>query len=121
MTFPTTWPQGCPPDDASNEPIHAYRISKSNPPELSDFETFWESGRAKSCRACGLSLLQSREAAKHHINLFPKAGHWIADVLVGGGFGRWANTPSKTQPLHLTWWVPESINRMDAIQETFSA
>lgn len=82
MRFPTNWPQGCPPQDASDAEGCFYRCVESSPPTEVDFKSAAELGRcptAPACQRVGLSLLPTVEDAKHQMQLFPAKNKYIAE------------------------------------------
>lgn len=109
MTYRETLPEDCPPDDAEeiNAPRVVYRLVRNNPPTDGDFQ----SQRAErpdrvfrdvtECRARGVSVFASLEAAEGRSTRGSLKGRAICRVVLGPGAGRIQPTGRRS---HHTWW-----------------
>jgi len=80
VNFPSSWPQGCPPEDAEAASGELFRVAKTNPPSTEDFKSHEELGKKSTgpqCQRVGLSLFQTLDDAEHLIQLFPKLGCYV--------------------------------------------
>ena len=104
-------PVGCPP--ATAEEITAtrqvYRLVRTNPPTGADFDSLRARNPSKrpfpepelECRACGVSVHGSREAADKTRKLSGLGDRLICRVQLGPCAGRIERNGS---PGHYTWW-----------------
>ena len=109
MTYREPLPEGCPPDDAQEitEPRVVYRLVRSDPPTDDDFR----SQRAErpdqvfhdvtECRARGVSVFASLEAAEGRSTRGNLRGRAVCRVALGPGAGRIQPTGRSS---HHTWW-----------------
>lgn len=125
MTFPDTWPEGCPPADADNPDGVLFRIVASNPPTREDFLSFAEEGRFLRsppkcpCMPYGLSVFPDRADAEWMAHAFPKLGGFLASGYLDKDSGMSKLTPG-TRPSHTTWWPEIACDRQglfDAVEE----
>lgn len=104
-------PDGCPPPDS--EPIvevrRLYRLVAQFPPKGDDFRANWELYsrhhdtwrlNGEECKAKGLTLFTTPEAAKSRTTLENQKGKRVCEVLLLPGSG----TLSKEKTRHVTWW-----------------
>ena len=113
MKFPTDWPPGCPPQDATDADGEVFRIVKHEPPNDEDLASHLETGRlqkAPACLRCGLSVFREIRDAVHQRHLIPKLGTLIAQATLRAEHGKTKLT-SGMQPTHTTWWAYEGVNR----------
>jgi hypothetical protein len=113
-TFPTDWPEECPPEDIPAAAAVYYRIVRNNPPSLDDFRSYKELGLARRhadpCRRCGLSIFRTFDAAAVARSNFPTLGEFIASGALDLSHGKVAQTGSNRY--HCTWWPYESVDRV---------
>jgi hypothetical protein len=111
--FPSSWPKGCPPEDAIAAQGVVYRIVRSNPPTPSDFASLHEQGRPvtnKPCESAGLSVFWALSDALHCAEKFPYLGELIALGRLEPLHGMLKPTPRRDNS-HTTWWPAEGIAR----------
>jgi hypothetical protein len=110
-SFPTGWPQNCPPPDAGSVESTYYRIVKSNPPTDDDFRSYAELGLVRKgtdpCVLCGLSVYDTLEAAINARSNFPILGDQIARGSLTDDHGKM----KKGRAHHWTWWPFENVAR----------
>jgi hypothetical protein len=110
--FPSDFPAGCPPTDASDAEGPAFRVVTR--PELhpDDFRTYAELGLAPGgdpCRRHGLSVFRSLDEARHQLNLRPYLGSHIAPGELTPAAGKSKLTNPRTG--HITWWSCAGVDR----------
>jgi hypothetical protein len=111
-TFPSQWPDGCPPGDAFAPDAEYFRIVRLDPPGPEDFLSYAELGKrpkgSDPCRLRGLSVFDSWEAANVARLNFPSLGHLIARGTLTSTHGQIKQTGRHH---HFTWWPYEGIDR----------
>lgn len=113
-TFPSDWPEDCPPANAPDADGDIYRLVRRNPPSDTDFLTFHELGKAPKappCLRCGLSVLPTLRDAQHQRALFPRLGAHIAAARLTHSHGKLLHTPSQNNEAHTTWWPYMGLQR----------
>ena len=118
MTFPTEWPDGCPPDAAGSAGGTVFRLVKANPCCDSDFLSHLEVGKmpdAPACLRCGLSVFGDDSDAAHMARKYPKIGHLIARGELSEAHGR-AMLTTGQRPTHTTWWPYAEVIRKDLFE-----
>ncbi|WP_022652459.1 hypothetical protein [Aquaspirillum serpens] len=116
MNFPSSWPQGCPPDDAEAADGQLFRVAKSYPPTAEDFMSHEELGKKSTgpqCLRVGLSLFRTLDDAEHLTQLFPKLGQYVMRGQLQPCHGVLKLTPSNRHPTHTTWWPYEGVDRAE--------
>lgn len=114
-SFPSYFPKGCPPDEASGEERMLYRLCKGATPQESDFVPFYliNPTRFKNqFNAYGLSVFFTVEDCNSALSKSPRLREkckYIACGLNNYERGKFLQTPSKENPNHVTWWVYEGI------------
>ena len=119
--FPSSWPKGCPPRNASPADNEVFRVTKTRPPTEHDFKSHDELGKAPSgprCLRLGLSLFERHHDAEHLLQLFPKLGNYILRAKLEPKHGVIEATPSNRFPTHITWWPYEGVNRIEPFHST---
>lgn len=117
MTFPDALPVGCPLPSAQDCSCTVYMISPENPVREQDCLSQAERGRAKNatgdlaCTRHGLSVFPTYESCEHQRSLFPRLGGYIASATLDNSHGKILETPSGSNPSHMTWWPYKSTNR----------
>lgn len=82
-----------------------YRIVKTNPPTVDDFQTHAQLGIAPNvdyCRRCALSLYDSYSKAMHRLNLAPRLGRHIAQAKLTPDHGLISPV---NKAGHMDWWA----------------
>lgn len=111
-SFPADFPADCPPADAEDAIGQVHRIVTSHELRAEDYLTYAESGRlpkADPCRRHGLSVYRSFEEARHHQELRPYLGGFIASGELTPDAGKTKLTNRRTG--HTTWWPYPGIDR----------
>ena len=109
MSYPDYFPKGCPPRDAKNIEITAYRICKNNVVTHDDFLSHYQLGLAPNFKdniKYGVSLLSDKEKALNMLRLPRFNNKYIAEGITKKGLGVIKNTPTKQiGNVHYTWWL----------------
>jgi hypothetical protein len=117
-SFPSAWPDGCPPAEAAAPKSTYYRIVKSDPLDQEDFLSYVELGKslkgADRCRLCGISLYDTWEAADIARANFPAIGDLIARGKLTEANGLFKQTGTNLH--HYTWWPFEGVDRVSPFQ-----
>ena len=94
--FPDYFPKNCPPTDAVENEIQAYRICKSNPVAHSD-------------KFYGVSLFTDANEAKAIAKMPNHKNEFIAVGITKAECGVVKHTPPYSNPAssHITWWLYE--------------
>jgi hypothetical protein len=114
------WPDNCPPPDANDLPILAYRLLGGPEPQEGDFRSWFEEGRSikgRECEGRGLSVFTAIEDARHHIELFGDKSY-IGVARLMTNHGQLKRTPTGKFPQHATWW-PDPGLEISAIVKLF--
>ena len=115
--FPDYFPEGCPPEEATEKEMTLFRLCEHNYPCEKDFLPYVilypDNKKYKTnVLAYGLSTLPSVKDCKHLLEISPKrrsCTKCIAFGKVNGDTGKVLNTPNKDNPNHMTWWVYEGV------------
>ena len=115
-SWPSDFPEGCPPWVAQPANGGYYRIVKSNPPRGEDFvppyhenrtlaEKRMAAGTENLCYALGLSVFSELTHAIQTAEVWPQIGTMIALVELTQKSGKIVRSPSAYDSHH-TWWLP---------------
>lgn len=125
MTWPTNYPDDCPPNDAVTPNHTVYRFIKDNPPVKRDFSSHVDKSPTSTftdrCKACGISVFIDLEEAIAAQSLIPGiAKKMIALCAISHDDGRIKHTPKNINPEHYTWWKPVEfdINRFTKVEDS---
>ena len=114
MSYPNFFPKGCPPKDAKNIEIIAYRICQNSVVTHDDFLSHYQLGLAPSFNSdikYGVSILSDKEKAFNMLRLPRFSNKNIAEGVTKKGLGVVKNTPTKQLGnVHYTWWLKEGAN-----------
>lgn len=109
VSYPNYFPKGCPPKDAKNIEMLAYRICKNNVISHDDFLSHYELGLFPSFGGdikYGVSLISDKEKAINMLRLPRFSKSYVAEGITKKGLGVVKNTPSKQHGnAHYTWWL----------------
>lgn len=111
VPWPEYYPENCPPAGAEPDQLTVYRLVDNDPPTESDFIPQMVSQPHRTfpdpCQASGLSFYTEYEDAKKLFERYPKGfrDKKIARGLTPADCGVLKNTPSKTAPTHITYWM----------------
>lgn len=109
--FPDYFPKNCPPTDAVENEIQAYRICKSNPVAHSDFLSYYELGKPikSTDKFYGASLFTDANEAKAIAKMPNHKNEFIAVGITKAECGVVKHTPPYSNPVssHITWWLYE--------------
>lgn len=115
--FPDYFPEGCPPEEATEKEMTLFRLCKHNYPCEEDFQPHVilypdrEEYKA-NVLAYGLSTLPSVEDCEHLLKISSKMRSCMKCIAFGkvdGDTGKVLNTPNKNNSNHMTWWVYEGV------------
>jgi hypothetical protein len=111
-SFPTHFPNCCPPHDSvdANGPI--FRIVKNQTLTDDDFLSQYELNAAPTadpCNRCGVSVFDSFQNALHRQQLTPRLGVAISEGMINDTTGKMLLTNKKSG--HIEWWSFEGIER----------
>jgi hypothetical protein len=105
--WPPHFPEGCPPDEATNASDTLFRLVATNPPTEADFLSYYDEDPVKhqhNCRARGLSVFtQLGDAARlvKRVTALGREFNFVASATINEG-----KLMQTGRPSHHTWWVP---------------
>ena len=105
QTFDQSLPDDCPPSTATSRSQPAYRIVKTDPATVSDFQTHAQLGLAPHvdlCRRSTLSIFATYRQASHRRNLSPTLGAHVAYASLTTAHGV-ISPPNGAG--HMDWWA----------------
>ena len=105
-TWPEHFPSGCPSPSEPGAQGEVYRLVKTDPPQLSDFESWLELGRGKGkdCQRAALSCVNALSHAIEQRKAYPThRDKLIASATLTEDHGCLAQTGS--QPHHYSLWL----------------
>lgn len=111
VNWPSFFPPQCPPSEAKDAFGEVYRLVNTNPPSVSDFESWAEKHPKKwmgDCEASGLSVFTTKSDALRMIRRVPgmlAPGKLIASANLSPAAGKLLHTPRDGNSHH-TWWAP---------------
>lgn len=115
-SYPDYFPEGCPdPENVDDREREVFRIIKEQLPMDKDFMSYKELGKSEGCRACGVSVYESLEAAKHRLKIQPSLGSHIARGQIGGEVGVHRLTSQDSG--HICWWPYVQVDRIRCFPE----
>lgn len=116
---PTNWPSffppQCPPSEAEDASSEVFRLVSSNPPSVSDFESWAQRHPRKwmgDCKASGLSVFTAKSDALRLTRRIPGIlgpGALIASATLSPDAGKLMPTPRDGNSHH-TWWAPDGFD-----------
>lgn len=115
LKFPSYFPEGCPPDDASNEEIEVYRYCISNNEVTSDdFISYYQGNPSKyknEILAYGLSVLLDYDECVKGLKTpaLRKKFKGVAKGFTYKDMGVIKRTPNSRSKSHCTWWLYEGV------------
>ena len=129
--WPSDFPQGCPPEQASAADGSYYRIVKNDPPEPDDFVSVYHlnrdraileirRGRRSECETKGLSVFMDRDDAIRCAHQYPKIGNRVATVALTPKSGKTLQTGGISESHH-TWWKVADFDPLTTVQVVVSA
>jgi hypothetical protein len=112
MSFPTHFPENCPPDTAKPANGEVFRYIDKEIPQECDFQSYFVLGKPfrqeHKCEACGCSVYVSEKAARARA---AKAPFLRRKKLAKGRLSpEWGVMAETWGTGHHTWWVPEGKN-----------
>ena len=112
--YPSYFPIGCPPEDASVEELEIYRFCLNDKPGDGDFVSYYLENPSKfagNILAYGLSVLLSKEACLKAYRKYPYMRKYksVAKGVTNKERGSWKKTPGRVSPGHVTWWVCQDV------------
>lgn len=116
LTYPTTWPEGCPPADAADAEADVFRVVHQ-PYEDDDFRSYDDLGKlptAPQCKRVSLSVFNTAPAACHQAKKYPYLGDHVAKARLTPAMGK-LSTASTTG--HQEWWAPDGFDRASVFTE----
>jgi hypothetical protein len=121
VNWPSFFPAQCPPSEAKDASAVVFRIVSSNPPGVSDFES-WAQRRPKkwagNCDASGLSVFTEISDALQMMRRVPGMsvpGKVIANANLSPEAGKLMHTPRDGNSHH-TWWAPAGFDHAAAFK-----
>ena len=115
VKWPAFFPPQCPPSQAKDASAEVFRLVYSNPPLVSDFESWAQRNPKKwgsNCKASGLSVFTAKSDALQLMRRVPgmsAPGDLIASANLSPEAGKLMHTPSDGNSHH-TWWTPAGFN-----------
>lgn len=113
-TFPTDWPEGCPPSEAAPTSGEYFRVVRGAAASIEDFRSHRELGKlpkAPPCLRAGLSTFRVLDEAERMALLFPVPGSFVAQGTLDALFGVSMRTQGR-EPSHTTVWPFEKTDRI---------
>jgi hypothetical protein len=116
VSFPSNYPQNCPPQNAVDADIVVYRTVANDPPLAGDFQSYVEAGKVKKrpkCNDHSVSVMRSKEDAVHHREVFGGniGGKFIAVGTLLPAHGKTEGSSYGNFPSHTDWWPYENVQR----------
>lgn len=114
-TFPSYFPDNCPPEEATDEEIIIYRLCKNVVPSPEDFISFYLSNPERykgMVNAYGLSVFPSPQdciSAREKSPKLRKKTSMIAFGQNNSDRGKILRNGKAINPSHITWWVYEGV------------
>ena len=119
-TWPSYFPDDCPPERAFPSEGDYYRIVKTDPPTQGDYVSLYDLDRTRAertvtngqrtvCETMGLSVYASRDQAIQCARQYPKLGNQIARIALRPVAGRMLETGGYLDSHH-TWWKAVGFN-----------
>jgi hypothetical protein len=121
VNWPSFFPPQCPPSEANDASAVVFRLVASNPPAVSDFESWAERHPQKwegNCRASGLSVFTVKSDALRLVRRVPgmsAPGYLIASAELSPEAGKLMYTP-RDDNSHHTWWAPAGFDHNAAFK-----
>lgn len=117
-SYPKSFPEGCPPEDAKELRIKVYRLIENDMLTKNDFKSFKELGRdARSEKypfiEYGLSVNKNYDELRRCWRGTPGLKKKFKNIASGITYectGKLKYTPTKGQNNHYTWWVYNEVN-----------
>ncbi len=127
LSFPSDFPENCPPTDAIAPSGTYYRIVRQNPPVSRDFTPKFREDERQArrqvrnrhytlCETMGLSMFREMEHVIQCAMQFPKLGGFIAEMQLGSQHGRIKLTGRRGDSHH-TWWLPNDCEPLGLITD----
>jgi len=118
VNWPSFFPPLCPPSEAKDALAEVFRLVSSNPPAVSDFESYAQKNPKKwgdNCKACGLSVFTAKSDALQLLRRVPGIGNLIATANLSPEAGKLIHTP-RYGDSHHTWWSPAGFDHAAAFK-----
>lgn len=121
MNWPSFFPPLCPPSEAKDAFAEVFRLVSSNPPTVSDFESWAQRHPQKwggNCKASGLSVFTAKLDALRLVRRVPglsALGDLIASANLSQEAGKLMHTPRDGNSHH-TWWAPAGFDHTAAFK-----
>jgi hypothetical protein len=121
VNWPSFFPPQCPPLEAKDASAEVFRLVSSNPPAVSDFESWAQRHPKKwmgNCKASGLSVFTAKADALRLIRRVPgmlAPGDLIASANLSPVAGKLMHTP-RDRNSHHTWWAPAGFDHTAAFK-----
>jgi hypothetical protein len=104
VNWPSFFPPHCPPSEAKDASAEVFRLVASNPPAVSDFESWAQRDPKKwmdNCKAAGLSVFTAKADALRLVRRVPgmaASGRLIASANLSPEDGKLMQTPRHGNP-----------------------
>jgi hypothetical protein len=125
VNWPSFFPSRCPPSEASDASAEGFRLVRSNPPSLGDFESWAQRHPRKwagDCKASGLSVFTAKSDALRLVRRVQGLAQGesgpidlIARASLSPDAGTLMYTPRDGNSHH-TWWAPADFNHAAAFK-----
>lgn len=124
-TFPSHYPDGCPPEPCDEElPGTYYRVvcnsDKNDPINFKSQHELNLMPHLEATEACGrraLSMFKDRQEAIALSKLIPTIGKYVACVVLEGKHGVVHKNDSAWGKTHHDWWVPLGVDALKCCTE----
>jgi hypothetical protein len=125
VNWPSFFPPQCPPSEAKDASAEVFRLVRSNPPSVSDFESWAQRNPKKwmgNCEASGLSVFTAKSDALRLVRRVQgmvrgksAPGDLIASANLSPEAGKLMHTPRDGNSHH-TWWAPAGFDHTAAFK-----
>lgn len=114
-TWPSHFPENCPPLRATAASGVVYRFVERDPPTTEDFRSLYETRpeqnfRGKRCQASGLSVFRDpRDLERLRRRVRAYGSSLVASARLADVHGSLLPTPTRCGSSHHTWWLPRGV------------
>jgi hypothetical protein len=125
VNWPSFFPPQCPPSESKDASGEVFRLVFSDPPSVSDFESYAQMRPKKwmgNCKASGLSVFTAKSDALRMVRRVQgivqgksARGGLIARANLTPEAGKLMHTPRDGNSHH-TWWAPDGFDHTAAFK-----
>lgn len=118
LSFPASFPSGCPPAETPDANAECYRILSGSIKTDADFLSYAELGKLPSaapCKRAAISVYDTVENARRNLQARPYIGTAICKGKLEASHGKLSH-PGDTG--HMSWWAYEGVDRKQCFEES---